>query len=458
MSNKSSAVNKIEILKDDLKNSLSISDVFERYLAPVKRKGSTSQALCPFHNDKEYGNFYIQETKGFFKCFNCGEKGDIFSIVQQCYGCEFTEAVWILARDYNFITIEEFDNQHVTFNENYKLKKKKLREKKRKESSVKLANLADEDKISLIYEIFAKLSPLKEEDRDYLINSRNIDNRKIDSDYFTMPYCTNGFMERFISELKSYGLNEMDLVGVPGFFLGENNRALFVGYKGIALKIKNASGLMRIQIRLHKPFLNKAKKAQRYIWFSSQDKYMGCSSGSPVDVSFPLIDKNEVKAVAFLTEGKFKSEKINSHFNSISLSMQGITSWKDKIKPEIEKVQKVVTIKGIFLCYDADMSSNLQVYYQCKEMVKEELNIFHRNNIFMVTWDAILGKGIDDLIDNGHKDKVKKIEFYKYEKIYDKFLSRYKRNANGEILDKNGERMSKEDIYKEYMTHVFPLI
>ena len=87
--------NKLETLKDDLKSSLSITDVFERYFYPVKRKGNSSEALCPYHNDKEYGNFYINESKGFFKCFNCGSKGDIFSLVQKAYGCDFPEAIWI---------------------------------------------------------------------------------------------------------------------------------------------------------------------------------------------------------------------------------------------------------------------------------------------------------------------------------------------------------------------------
>lgn len=456
MRNKSNR-NKIDILKDDLKDSLSISDVFERYFYSVKRKGNSSEALCPFHNDKQYGNFYINESKGFYKCFNCGAKGDIFSLLKDGYGYDFMEAVWILARDYNFITEEEFNSHNVKFDKGYKIKKQELKEKKEKENSIVLAELADENIIALVYEIFSELSPLKKEDRDYLINFRKIDENRVDEDYFTMPYCTKSFMDKLISKLEEHGLSERDLIGVPGFYISDNNKLLFNGYRGIGIKIKNSKST-RIQIRLPKPFLNKAKKPQRYIWFSSQHKYMGCSSGSPIDVLYPLIDKSEMKAVAFLTEGKFKSEKINQYYNSISLSMQGITSWKDKIKPEILHIQQDTCIKGIFICYDADMSSNVQVYYQCKEMVKEELNIFHKNNIFMVTWDASLGKGIDDLIDNGNKDKVKKIEFYKYEKIYDKFLSNYNKNNKGEILDNNGEVMDKEDVYKEYMTHVFPQI
>ena len=76
----------------------------------------------------------------------------------------------------------------------------------------------------------------------------------------------------------------------------------------------------------------------------------------------------------------------------------------------------------------------------------------------MVTWDANKGKGIDDLIANGYKDTVKKIEFYKYEKIYDEFLSKFDKNQQGELLNKEGNIISKEELYSEYMENVFPNI
>ena len=298
---------------------------------------------------------------------------------------------------------------------------------------------------------------MKKEDKDYLLKTRDISTDRVNKDYFTMPYCSSDFMNKLILKLEEKGLSEKDLLGIPGFYLSKEGKVLFKSYRGIGIRIKNGSQ-SRIQIRLRKPFLNKSNKYQRYIWFSSQHDYKGCGSGSPVDILYPSISKEDMKRIVFLTEGKFKSEMINKHFDSISLSIQGITSWQNKIKPQIQYVQKDANIKGIFICYDADMSSNLQVYYQCKEMVKHELDMFHKKNIFIVTWDASLGKGIDDLINNGHKDKVKKIEFYKYEKIYDKFLNSFPKNDKGEILNKEGNVINKEELYNEYMIHIFPQI
>lgn len=449
--------NRLETLKDDLKSSLSITDVFERYFYPVKRRGNSSEALCPFHNDKEYGNFYINEAKGFFKCFNCGSKGDIFSLVQKAYGCEFPEAIWILAKDYGLVTEEDFKNQKISFDKNYKSKKELLSNKKEKENKVELSELASEDKIELIYNIFIELAYLKKEDKEYLMKTRELSEDRINKDYFTMPYCSSDFMSKLISKLEEVGLTEQDLLGVPGFYLSKNGSVMFKSYRGIGIRIKNVNQT-RIQIRLRKPFLNKSNKYQRYIWFSSQHDFKGCGSGSPVDILYPSIDKEKMKRIVFLTEGKFKSEMINKYFDSISLSIQGITSWQNKIKPQIQYIQKDAGIKGIFICYDADMSSNIQVYYQCKEMVKHELDMFHKNNIFIVTWDASKGKGIDDLINNGYKDEVKKIEFYKYEKIYDEFLDSFPKDEEGKLLNKEGNIITKEELYDEYMVHIFPKI
>lgn len=447
---------KLDILKEKLKDTLSISDVFERYFYTVKRKGNSSQALCPFHDDKSYGNFHINESKGFFKCFNCGEKGDVFTIVQKSCGCDFPESIWILARDYNFITQEEFKTQNISIKNTSELIKSISRSKRPK---VRLSELASREKINFIYNIFSKLSPLTDNDKEYLINTRGVDEKRVDLDYFTMPYCTNSFMDKLIEELKLNGFNEKDLLGVPGFYLAENDAVLFIGYKGIAIKIRNSLGeVTGIQVRLHTPFVDKNKKVQRYIWFSSHDKHLGCSSGSPLDVSFPLMDSDDIKAIVFLTEGKFKSEQINQHFNSISISIQGVASWRNKIRNEILKIQKISTVKGIFICYDSDMISNLQVYQQCKSMVEEELDIFHKNNIFIVVWDISLGKGIDDLINNNHKDKVKKIQFYKYVEMYENFLKRYNINQKGEVFNKDGQILSRNDIHKEFMNDIFPLI
>ena len=59
----------------------------------VEKSGKNYIALCPFHDDKEYGNFYISKTKGIFKCFSCGAGGNAINFVQKITHCTYEEAV-----------------------------------------------------------------------------------------------------------------------------------------------------------------------------------------------------------------------------------------------------------------------------------------------------------------------------------------------------------------------------
>ena len=456
--------NLVTRLKDDMKASLTVSEVFERYYYPLRKiRADLYTAICPYHSDKNDGNFHISNSKNIYKCFGCGESGDIISLVKNRFDCNFVDAVYILARDYGYISEADFDKRNVNFDENYEIiKKEKLAKKMEKIESIE-AELASQDIIEKVYTIFSDLSPLSKSDYEYLKTTRGLGDERIKATYFTMPYCTQGFMRKLGNKLREIGLTEEDLIGVPGFYFDEEKgKIAFIGAKGIGIKVKNYDGrINRIQIRLTKPKIDKKTGKQlRYSWFSSAKKNLGCGSGSPVDISYPNIAYEDMKAVAFITEGKFKSEKINQVFDSVSISVQGITSWKDKILPEIKGISEKVNLKGVFLCYDADMSVNPQVYHQCKLMVENELgDYFPSEKIFMVTWDASLGKGIDDLIDNGNKNAVKKIPFTKYVEIFDKFLSEYEKNDKNEIINsKTKEVMDKDSLYEDYMKKVFPHI
>ncbi len=58
----------------------------------LKRAGKEFKALCPFHHEKT-PSFYVVPAKGFFKCFGCGESGDVFSFLMKHLGQGFTDAV-----------------------------------------------------------------------------------------------------------------------------------------------------------------------------------------------------------------------------------------------------------------------------------------------------------------------------------------------------------------------------
>lgn len=49
-------------------------------------------APCPFHTEKS-ASFHVLDRQGIFKCFGCGESGDVFTLCQKLEGLSFTEAI-----------------------------------------------------------------------------------------------------------------------------------------------------------------------------------------------------------------------------------------------------------------------------------------------------------------------------------------------------------------------------
>jgi DNA primase len=63
----------------------------------LKRVGNSYRGPCPFHHGKN-DNFSVT-TRGGYKCFVCGEAGDVFSFAQKHLGFDFAESVkWVGAK------------------------------------------------------------------------------------------------------------------------------------------------------------------------------------------------------------------------------------------------------------------------------------------------------------------------------------------------------------------------
>ena len=62
----------------------------------LQKKGREYIGLCPFHNEKS-PSFTVNEDKGFYHCFGCGEHGSVFDFVMKVDNLSFPEAVERLA-------------------------------------------------------------------------------------------------------------------------------------------------------------------------------------------------------------------------------------------------------------------------------------------------------------------------------------------------------------------------
>ena len=83
---------------EEIKSRCNIVDVIGRVVT-LKKAGSSYKGLCPFHNEKT-PSFSVDEGRQTYKCFGCGEGGDVISFVEKYYNLDFMEAMEMLARDY----------------------------------------------------------------------------------------------------------------------------------------------------------------------------------------------------------------------------------------------------------------------------------------------------------------------------------------------------------------------
>ena len=88
-----------EELINEVKDANEIVDVISQYIQ-VKAAGSSYKALCPFHNEKT-PSFIINKEKQFYKCFGCGEGGDVINFIMKMENLDFIESVKLLARRAN---------------------------------------------------------------------------------------------------------------------------------------------------------------------------------------------------------------------------------------------------------------------------------------------------------------------------------------------------------------------
>ncbi len=82
---------------EELRTRSVLSDSVGRRVRLVK-KGREFHGLCPFHKEKT-PSFTVNDEKGFYHCFGCGEHGSVYDFVMKTEGLNFPETVERLAVD-----------------------------------------------------------------------------------------------------------------------------------------------------------------------------------------------------------------------------------------------------------------------------------------------------------------------------------------------------------------------
>ena len=79
-----------------VKQQADIVRVIGDYLKLRKTGAQNYTGLCPFHKEKT-GSFSVNATHGYYYCFGCHEKGDVFNFVMKMESLSFPEAVRAVA-------------------------------------------------------------------------------------------------------------------------------------------------------------------------------------------------------------------------------------------------------------------------------------------------------------------------------------------------------------------------
>ena len=90
-----------------IRENVDIVEFIGKYI-PLEKKGKNYFGLCPFHNDTN-PSLSVSREKQIFKCFVCGEAGNIFNFLMHYENISYREAVLEIAKEIG-----------ISVNDNYK--------------------------------------------------------------------------------------------------------------------------------------------------------------------------------------------------------------------------------------------------------------------------------------------------------------------------------------------------
>jgi DNA primase len=82
---------------EEIRNRADVVAVIGRHME-LQKSGRTWKGCCPFHGERT-PSFHVYPEDKHFKCYGCGEYGDVFKFLQRLEGKEFPEVVRALAAE-----------------------------------------------------------------------------------------------------------------------------------------------------------------------------------------------------------------------------------------------------------------------------------------------------------------------------------------------------------------------
>ena len=89
----------LEKTKDQVKEAANIVEVIGEFVT-LRKAGVNYKGICPFHNDHT-PSMMVSPVRQTFKCFVCGEGGDVIHFLMKHENLTFIEAIEWLCKKYH---------------------------------------------------------------------------------------------------------------------------------------------------------------------------------------------------------------------------------------------------------------------------------------------------------------------------------------------------------------------
>lgn len=185
------------------------------------------------------------------------------------------------------------------------------------------------------------------------------------------------------------GLSEkFNLAGVPGFYRDEKNLwQMNIKQQGLFIPIRDAQGrIVACQIRCDAGVI-------RYIWFSSNGRSAGASSGAPIHFAKP--DLVRLTGNAFITEGALKADVIAEVEQSAVIGLPGVLSFNSETLSQ-QLNDSLPELKTLIIVFDSDWREKKEV----KKALFRLIASLRQSGITLTVrdWGSEAGKGYDDFL------------------------------------------------------------
>lgn len=315
---------------EEIKDRADIVSVVSNYM-DLKKVGSNYKGLCPFHGEKT-PSFTVSPQKKIYKCFGCGEGGNVINFVMKMEGLSFPEACKQLGDEFG-IEIESRGN----FNEEYQNSLDEMYQINRAVALYYMKNLASSDY-----------------PRKYLID-RNISQNSIKK--FGIGYGKNSW-DDLVNYLKksNYDLD----IALKARVIGKNSRGNYYDY---------------FRNRIIFPIID---NRSRVLGFGARalgddsPKYLN-TSDSPIFnkgknlYGLNYLNKNEKNEKVILVEGYIDVIALDSNGINGAVASLGTAFTQDQ-----GKILKKYT-DNIYISYDGDLAG--------RSATKKALDVLHSLDI-----------------------------------------------------------------------------